>query len=117
MKTFLKVSPLEAKSGEEAVSLAVTKPPDIVLMDIGLPKMNGIEATRRIKAAVMQARVVIVTSHEACKFRRAAVGAGASAYVLKERIYTDLLPVLTELVSQAEGTNVDPHNNKFREQS
>jgi len=101
----------EAKSGEEAVSSAVTEPPDIVLMDIGLPKMDGIQATRRIKTAVPQAQVVIVTSHEASRYQSAAIGAGASAYVMKSRIYIDLLPILTGLFSHPKETAVDPHHD------
>lgn len=88
---------LEAKSGEEAVGLACRHSPDIVLMDIGLPKMNGLEATRCIKLAVPKAHVVIVTNHEGSDFQRAATVAGASAYISKSRMETELIPVLTKL--------------------
>lgn len=74
--------------------------PDIVLMDIGLPKMNGIEATRRIKSAVPQVNVVIVTNHEACEFENEAAVAGANAYMLKHQMQTELIPILTKLLSQ-----------------
>lgn len=92
----------EARDGEEALAMASLHSPDLVLMDIGLPKMNGIEATRRIKEAVPKARVVIVTNHEAAEFQREAYAVGASAYVLKHQIHTELLPILTKLLSQAQ---------------
>lgn len=90
----------EARDGEEAVAMASLHSPEIVLMDIGLPKMNGIEATRRIKEAVPKARVVIVTNHEASEFKNEAIIAGANAYILKHQMQTELIPILTKLLSQ-----------------
>jgi DNA-binding NarL/FixJ family response regulator len=90
----------EAKDGEEAVALAFFHSPGIVLMDIGLPKMSGIEATQRIKDALPQTHVIIITNHEAHEFEKEAAIAGASAYVLKYRVHTDLIPILTKLLSQ-----------------
>jgi DNA-binding NarL/FixJ family response regulator len=92
----------EARDGEEAVAMASLHLPDIVLMDIGLPKMNGIEATRRIKDAVPKARVVIVTNHETPEYENAAAIAGASAYVLKNRVNSELIPIVTKLLSQTQ---------------
>jgi two-component system NarL family response regulator len=89
----------EAKSGEEAVTQTLAHPPDIVLMDIGLPKMNGIEATRRIKAIAPRAQVVMVTFYEAIDYQADALAAGASAYVVKYRMHDELIPVLTTLLS------------------
>jgi len=91
---------VEAKSGEEAVDLALARPPDVVLMDIGLPGMNGIRATRHIKAAAPQAQVVMLTIHEAPEYQADAAAAGASAYIVKRRMHTELIPVLARLLSQ-----------------
>lgn len=91
---------VEAKSGEEAVDLALARPPDVVLMDIGLPGMNGIRATRHIKAAASQAQVVMLTIHEAPEYQADAAAAGASAYIVKRRMHTELIPVLARLLSQ-----------------
>ena len=90
---------LEAKSGEEAVDLTCAQPPDIVLMDIGLPRMNGVEATTRIKAIRPQTQVVMLTIHEASRYRADAATAGASAYLLKRRMHTELIPAMTKLLS------------------
>ena len=103
---------LEAKSGEEAVALAADRSPDLVLMDIGLPQMNGIEATRRIKAALPQTQVVILTIQEASQYRDDAARAGASGYVVKRRMHTELIPLLKKLSSHLSGTNPDSHRSE-----
>jgi DNA-binding NarL/FixJ family response regulator len=90
---------IEAASGEEAVAIAQAKSPQAVIMDIALPRMNGIEATRRIKATVPTAQVVILTIHEDKAYRADAAAAGASAYVPKRVMQTKLLPTLAALLS------------------
>jgi CheY-like chemotaxis protein len=93
---------LEARSGEEAVALVRDQSPDLVLMDIGLPAMKGIEATRRIKAILPQVPVVIVTALDEAIHGRAAHEAGAGAYIMKTAMHTDLLQALTALLPALE---------------
>ncbi len=73
----------EATTGEEAVALAVSLGPDVVLMDIAMPGVNGIEATRRIVAADPQAQVLMLTMLEDDDSVFAALRAGARGYLLK----------------------------------
>jgi DNA-binding NarL/FixJ family response regulator len=73
----------EAANGEEAVRLAKTRPPDIVIIDISMPKLNGIEATRRIKENNPAAKVLILTIHENEEYVYQMIRAGANGYVLK----------------------------------
>jgi DNA-binding NarL/FixJ family response regulator len=89
---------LEAASGEEAVVMAQANTPRLVVMDIGLPQMSGIEATRRIKVQVPSAQVVMLTIHEDDAYRTDAQAAGASAFVPKRRMQTKLIPTLTALL-------------------
>jgi len=99
---------MEAESGEEAVSLILEgHRPDIVLMDISLPGMNGIEATRRIRAEWPQARVVMLTIHDTGQHRRGAESAGACGYVLKPAVSVELIPVLKKLPSNPAATKND----------
>lgn len=98
---FPECSFLEAKSGEEAVAQARARPLDILLMDIGLPGINGIQATRRIKETVPQVLVVMLTIYEASAYRADAEAAGASAYVPKRKMYTDLIPILAALLDRS----------------
>ena len=95
----------EARSGEEAVELALARPPDVILMDIGLPQMNGIEAARRIKAAAPQVQVVMLTIHEAPEYQADAAAAGVTAYILKRQMYRELIPTLQRLLSSSASPN------------
>ncbi len=74
----------EAKTGREAIDLARTALPDVVLMDVRMPDMDGLEATRRIKDERPRTAVIIVTSHESPEYLRQAVDAGAAGYLLKD---------------------------------
>ena len=77
----------EAGNGEDAVRMYEEVHPDVVLMDIRMPGMDGIEATADILALDPAARVVIVTDHDNAAFRRDAMVAGAREYVLKENLH------------------------------
>jgi DNA-binding NarL/FixJ family response regulator len=90
---------LEAKSGEEAVSMAQTMTPRLVIMDIGLPGMSGIEAVQGIKAVLPDTPVVMLTIYDDEAHRADAAAAGASAYVPKRKVQTELLPIVTRLLS------------------
>jgi DNA-binding NarL/FixJ family response regulator len=97
--TFPDCTFFEAGSGEEAVAMASSHLPNIVLMDIGLPKMSGIEATRLIKKAVPNIKVVILTIHDVVDYKTDALAAGAIAYIPKHAMHTELIPVVTKLLS------------------
>ena len=73
----------EAENGERAVALAKAHRPDVVLMDLRMPVMNGVEATRRLLAAVPAARVVVLTTFEEDEEIFEALHAGAVGYLLK----------------------------------
>ena len=93
---------IEAASGEESVDLIQTESPRLVVMDISLPGMSGIEATRHIKAALPCADVVILTVYEEDSYRADAAAAGASAYVPKWTMQSRLRPALTALLAEAD---------------
>ena len=90
---------IEAASGEEAIALIRTESPRLVVMDITLPEMNGIEAARQIKAALPSAKIVMLTIHEDDTHRADATAAGASAYVPKRAMQTKLIPTLAALLA------------------
>ena len=75
---------VECETGTDAARVFAETRPDVVLMDIRLPGIDGLAATREIRAATPDARVVIVTNHDEAPLRRAAAEAGAAAYVLKD---------------------------------
>jgi DNA-binding NarL/FixJ family response regulator len=74
----------QASNGAEAVELAASLKPDVVLMDLQMPKMDGIEATRQIVAASPGIRILILTAYELDSYVIQALKAGASGYVLKD---------------------------------
>lgn len=73
----------EADDGEEAVQLAGKLQPDVVIMDIALPKLNGIEATKQIKALYPATAVLILTAYDNDQYIFALLEAGAAGYLLK----------------------------------
>ncbi|MGA9533334.1 MAG: response regulator transcription factor [Anaerolineales bacterium] len=81
----------EASSGSEALELIESQLPDVVVMDIGLPDMNGIEATRKIKEAHNEIAVVALTIHEDEEYFFQMLDAGASGYVPKRAAPEELL--------------------------
>jgi two-component system NarL family response regulator len=81
----------EAGSGREAIELARRCRPDVVVMDVAMSDMNGIEATRQIRDLVPGARVVALSSHSDRRYVKAILDAGANGYVLKANAYDELL--------------------------
>lgn len=73
----------EAADGEEAVNLAHELQPDVMVMDVRMPKMSGVEATRRIKAECPNVRVLVLTAHDDDEYVFALLQAGANGYLLK----------------------------------
>lgn len=84
---------LEGSTGEEAVRIAREQRPDCVIMDIEMPVMDGIAATRSIHADDATRRVLIVSKHDSPQFRQAALRAGAAGYVLKDNL-ADLIGIM-----------------------
>src|SRR4028118_2393673 len=79
-----------AYDGEEAVALCRKEEPDVVLMDISMPKMDGISATREIKSLLPQTAVIILTGHEEDEHVFEGIKAGAQGYLLKDSEPEDL---------------------------
>jgi DNA-binding NarL/FixJ family response regulator len=81
----------EASDGEEAVRLATSIQPDVVLMDLSMPRVDGLEATRRLREAGVQSRVLILTSFADGEGVRDAVRAGVTGYLMKDVLKAELL--------------------------
>jgi two-component system, NarL family, response regulator NreC len=81
----------EAESSEEAIRLAAENNPDLVLMDLNMPEIGGIEATRRIRKSLPNVRVLILTLYEDVDLVREAIQAGADGYILKRAVKTELI--------------------------
>lgn len=78
----------ECEDGAEAITVYLAQRPDFVLMDIAMSRLDGLAATRQIRAADPEAKVIIVTNYDEADLREAARAAGACDYVLKENLLT-----------------------------
>jgi len=85
----------EARDGLEAVHRVMQLSPDLVLLDIGMPVLNGLEAAARIRRASSRTKIVFVTQDNDADLWRAALAAGAEGYVLKANAASELLPTIT----------------------
>jgi DNA-binding NarL/FixJ family response regulator len=88
----------EAQTGLDAVKSAGRHQPDVVLMDISMPDMNGIEATRLIRKTTPDARVLVLSMHADRHFVLNALQAGASGYILKDCAFEELLTAINTVM-------------------
>ncbi len=86
----------EASTGKEALTLAQTLSPDVVLMDVEMPGMNGIEATTALRSAISRSAIVILSIHDDALTRRKAQAAGAVAFVEKRGTIEGLLAAIRQ---------------------
>lgn len=89
----------EAENGRDAVRLAHELRPDVVVMDIAMPELNGIEATRQIKAKLPEVKVVALSMHTDKRFVVEILRAGASAYLLKDSAFLELKKAIGEVMT------------------
>ena len=92
----------EAGNGREAVELAEKLRPDVVVMDVAMPELNGIEATRRLGSSVPHTRVVALSMHKDSVYVREILRAGARGYLLKDSVAADLVSAI-RAVANGEG--------------
>ena len=83
-------------NGRTLLDAAARLAPDVIVLNISMPVMNGVEAARRLRAAGTSAKIVFLTVHADQDYVRAALGTGALGYVLKSELASDLLPCLRE---------------------
>lgn len=92
----------EAGNGREAVELVEELKPDVVVMDVAMPELNGIEATRRVASSVPHTRVIALSMHKDSVYVREVLRAGARGYLLKDSGAGDLVSAV-RAVAQGEG--------------
>lgn len=84
-------------SGSEALSSARSAAPDLVVLDLGMPGMTGLEALPLMRAAAPEAKIVVLTLLDTDSYRQAALRAGADGFVSKSALKRDLIPTLMQL--------------------
>jgi DNA-binding NarL/FixJ family response regulator len=95
----------EAGDGAEAIKLNREHRPDIVLLDLVMPQITGLEAMQQIKAERPETKVIIMTVHTEDAYRQAAEAGGADAFLLKKTLLTALLPTIRRIRSSMSPPN------------
>ena len=88
----------EGSDGLEAVQKSEELQPDLVLLDIGLPNLNGLEAARLIRGVALRSRILFVTSYDWPELSHEAMNLGARGLVVKSRAVRDLLPAISTIL-------------------
>jgi len=88
----------EAADGLEAVQKAKVLQPDLVVLDIGLPTLNGIEAARRIRNVSPKSKILFLTENRCCEVADAALQEGASGFVVKSAFTSELIPAVESVL-------------------
>jgi DNA-binding NarL/FixJ family response regulator len=91
----------EASDGEEAVQMVLDKQPDVALMDIWMPRLSGIDATRRIGKRGLDTKVLVLSMHESRTYVEEVLRAGAAGYIVKNAASSDLLQAIDAVCSGA----------------
>jgi DNA-binding NarL/FixJ family response regulator len=87
----------EAANGREAIKMAMKEQPDVALMDISMPLLNGLDAARELRKSAPKTKVMLLTKHEEDQYVTEALRAGVSGYVLKSQVATDLVHAIHEV--------------------
>jgi len=88
----------EASEGIEAVQKARQLQPSLILLDIGLPKLNGIAAARQIRELAPQSKIIFVTQETSADIVKEAIGLGAMGYVVKTKVQSELLKAIDSVL-------------------
>jgi DNA-binding NarL/FixJ family response regulator len=89
----------QASDGREAVSLARDRSPDVVVMDVAMPNLNGIDATRQVLASVPSAKVIVLSAHGHQRMIAESLRAGASGYVPKDSAMEELVEAIRTVMA------------------
>jgi DNA-binding NarL/FixJ family response regulator len=96
----------EADNGKDAIRLADELKPEVIIMDVSMPGLNGIEATRAIRKTQPGVKIVLLTLHESAELLRSGFRAGARGYLLKTDAEQELVKALTVVIG--EGAYISP---------
>jgi DNA-binding NarL/FixJ family response regulator len=120
----------EAANGEEAVDMVLSLQPDVALLDIAMPKLNGIEATRQILRQGARTKILLLSAHDSTQVIADVLDSGAKGYVLKSDAARDLVaaveavrsnqtfftPKVADLVLSRHMKRVKDHNNRTKKE-
>jgi DNA-binding NarL/FixJ family response regulator len=91
----------EATDGQDAVDKAKQLQPDVIVLDITMPRLNGLDATALLRKEVPEAKIVILSQHQPALMKQVALTAGAGAYVTKSEVSRELMAAIDNLLEGA----------------
>lgn len=91
----------EATDGQDAVDKAKQLQPDVIVLDITMPRLNGLDATALLRKEVPEAKIVILSQHQPALMKQVALTAGAGAYVTKSEVSRELMAAIDDLLEGA----------------
>jgi len=94
----------EATNSDEVLNQAETLRPELILLDVSMPGIDGLEITRRLKHRLPDTQVIIISQHDPHQLRPLALEAGAAECIDKARLATDLLPAIRKFAAQIPGS-------------
>lgn len=100
-----------AQNGQEAIQAATVLNPDLLVLDISMPGLDGIQVASRLRESGCKSKVVFLTMHEDRDYVEAAFSVGALGYVVKSRIASDLIPALQSALRGQKFTSLQPVRN------
>jgi DNA-binding NarL/FixJ family response regulator len=95
----------EASDGEEAVQRARVLHPDLILLDISMPRLNGLEVARLLRREIPRAKILIMSQHDSVQLLPQAIQAGAQGCVDKGRLFSDLIPHIKRIMTAFRADN------------
>ena len=98
----------EAADGEEAVTLLLRERPDIVITDLVMPRLNGVELTRRIRQELPRTKIILISSYPESAYRLIPSDSGVDAFVNKRVLHDALWPAIRDLIRRFSGGSVTP---------
>jgi len=104
----------EASDGLQAAQMTAELRPDIVLLDIGMPNLNGIEAAKRMRQVSPDSKIIFVTQENDTEVRMAALATGAKEYVIKANVASELLPAVEAALDHLLATTLSAAEPKNR---
>lgn len=105
----------EAFDGLDAVQKATELKPDLILFDIGLPKLNGLEAAKQVRELDPHAKIIFVSQETSSEVIQVALDLGAEGYVVKSRVWSELLPAIDAVLQGKHFVAATPQNNQSNE--
>jgi DNA-binding NarL/FixJ family response regulator len=98
----------QAFSGTDALRMIEELKPDVVLLDIAMPNMNGLEVARCIQLMHRPPGIIFLTMHDNTSYRKAATSVGGAGFICKPDVVAQLLPLIEQVANQRAGKSLDP---------